>query len=75
MGYRKQLNYKDVREQEDVFLSVPAESDSGKCLTFQIAPDVFDLLQFGERDEILPFCFVVVPLIAGLLALDVDPSI
>ena len=54
---------------------MPAESDSGKCLTFQIAPDVFDLLQFGERDEILPFCFVVVPLIEGLLALDVDPSI
>ena len=75
MGYRKLLNYKHVREQEDVFLSVPPESNSGKSLTFQIAPYVFYLLQSGERDEISPICFIAVPLIARLLALDVDPSI
>ena len=40
----KLLNYKDVRENicvgEDVFLSVPADSDLGKSLTFEIAPCV-----------------------------------
>lgn len=68
MRYGKLLNYKDAHEQEDVFLSVPAESNSGKSWHF-------DLLQSGERDEISPICFIAVPLIACFLALDVDPSI
>ena len=42
----KLLNYKDVRENicvgGDVFLSVPADSDLGKSLTFEIAPCVWD---------------------------------
>ena len=52
MGYRELLNYTDVHKQEDVFLSVPQESNSGKSLTLQIAPYVFDLLQSWEGDEI-----------------------
>lgn len=45
IGYRKKLlNYKDLRENlcggEDMFLSVPEDSDLGKSLTFEIAPYV-----------------------------------
>ena len=42
---------------------------------FEIAHYVFALLGYEERDEISPICLVVVPLIACLLALGVDPSI
>lgn len=75
MRYGKLLNYKDAHEQEDVFLSVPAESNSGKSWHFKLPLMFFDLLQSGERDEISPICFIAVPLVACLLALDVDPSI
>lgn len=74
MRYGKLLNYKDAHEQEDVFVCASREQLRQE-LTFQIAPYVFDLLQSGERDEISPICFIAVPLIACLLALDVDPSI
>ena len=40
-----------------MFLSAPTESDSGKSLTFEIAPYVFDFLRYEERDEISPFTF------------------
>ena len=43
----KLLNYKDIREnlcgREDVFLSVPADSDLGRSLTFESAPCVSPL--------------------------------
>jgi len=44
-------------------------------MTFEIAHCVFTLLRYEERDKISPICLVVVPLIACLLALGVDPSI
>ena len=42
---------------------------------YTIAHYVFALLGYEERDEISPICLVVVPLIACLLALGVDPLI
>ena len=52
-----------------------SESESGKSMTFEIAHYVFALLQYEERNEISPICLIVVPLIARLLTLGVDPSI
>ena len=52
-----------------------SESESGKSMTFEIAHYVFALLQYEERNEISPICLIVVPLIAHLLTLGVDPSI
>ena len=71
-GLRK-AQYKDVREHQrkviegycsgkDVFLSAP--TGSGKSLTFEVAPYVFDYLEHGERLEVCPVCLVVVPLVA-----------
>ena len=55
-GLRK-ANYKEVREHQrkaiegycsgrDVFLSAP--TGSGKSLTFEVAPFIFDFLEHGE---------------------------
>ena len=71
-GLRK-AQYKDVREHQrkviegycsgkDVFLSAP--TGSGKSLTFEVAPYVFDYLEHGERLEVCSVCLVVVPLVA-----------
>ena len=69
----QKAKYKDVREHQrkviesycsgkDVFLSAP--TGSGKSLTFEVAPFVFDYLHHGERQEVLSVCLVVVPLVA-----------
>lgn len=42
------------------FLSAP--TGSGKSLTFEISPYVFDYLDYGERDKIEAICLVIVPL-------------
>ena len=47
---------------KDVFLSAP--TGSGKSLTFEVAPYVFDYLEHGERLEVCSVCLVVVPLVA-----------
>lgn len=47
---------------KDVFVSAP--TGSGKSLTFEIAPYVFDYMEHGERESIEAVCIVVVPLIA-----------
>ena len=71
-GLRK-AQYKDVREHQrkviegycsgkDVFLSAP--TGSGKSLTFEVAPYVFDYLEHSERLEVCSVCLVVVPLVA-----------
>ena len=71
-GLRK-AQYKDVREHQrkviegycsgkDVFLSAP--TGSGKSLTFEVAPYVFDYLEHGERLEVCSVCLDVVPLVA-----------
>ena len=71
-GLRK-AQYKDVREHQrkviegycsgkDVFLSAP--TGSGKSLTFEVTPYVFDYLEHGERLEVCSVCLVVVPLVA-----------
>lgn len=48
MRYGKLLNYKDAHEQEDVFLSVPAESNSGKSWHFKL-PLMFSITVWGKR--------------------------
>ena len=69
----QKAQYKDVREHQrkviegycsgkDVFLSAP--TGSGKSLTFEVAPYVFDYLEHGERLEVCSVCLVVVPLVA-----------
>ena len=69
----QKAQYKDVREHQrkviegycsgkDVFLSAP--TGSGKSLTFEVAPYVFDYLENGERLEVCSVCLVVVPLVA-----------
>ena len=71
-GLRK-AQYKDVREHQrkviegycsgkDVFLSAP--TGSGKSLTFEVAPYVFDYLKHCKRLEVCSVCLVVVPLVA-----------
>ena len=71
-GLRK-AQHKDVREHQrkviegycsgkDVFLSAP--TGSGKSLTFEIAPYVFDYLEHGKRLEVCSVWLVVVPLAA-----------
>ena len=69
----QKAQYKDVREHQrkviegycsgkDVFLSAP--TGSGKSLTFEVAPYVFNYLEHGERLEVCSVCLVVVPLVA-----------
>ena len=63
----QKAQYKDVREHQrkviegycsgkDVFLSAP--TGSGKSLTFEVAPYVFDYLEHGERLEVCSVCLV-----------------
>ena len=67
------VQHKDVHERQrkviesycsgkDVFLSAP--TGSGKSLTFEVAPYVFDYLEHSERLEVCCVCLVVVPLVA-----------
>ena len=69
----QKAQYKDVREHQrkviegycsgkDVFLSAP--TGSGKSLTLEVAPYVFDYLEHSERLEVCSVCLVVVPLVA-----------
>ena len=71
-GWRK-ANYKEVREHQrkaiegyfsgrDVFLSAP--TGSGKSLTCEVAPFIFDFLEHGEQEVLSSVCLVVVPLVA-----------
>ena len=71
-GLRK-ANYKEVREHQrkaiegycsgrGVFLSAP--TGSGKSLTFEVAPFIFDFLEHGEQEVLSSVCLVVVPLVA-----------
>lgn len=74
MRYGKLLNYKDAHEQEDVFLSVPAESNSGKSWHFKL-PRMFSIYySLGKEMKFRPFVSLLYHL-ACLLTLDVDPSI